>query len=76
VGLISLVSAQQQQLELFNQRNHDPALMNVLDNINNRYGSDTLFHASQGVNQKWAMRREFLSPQYTTNWRDIPLIHC
>lgn len=76
VGLISLVSARQQQLDLFNQRNNDPAVMNVLDNINKKYGRDTLFHASQGINPKWVMRRAFLSPQYTTHWRDIPLIHC
>ena len=36
VGLISLVSARQQQLDLFNQRNNDPAVMNVLDNINKK----------------------------------------
>ncbi|MEH6454140.1 MAG: DUF4113 domain-containing protein, partial [Psychromonas sp.] len=76
IGLVSLVSAQQQQLDLFNQNKHNPALMNVLDTINHKYGSNTLFHASQGINPQWAMRRAFLSPQYTTNWQDIPLIQC
>ncbi|MBJ6888702.1 DUF4113 domain-containing protein, partial [Vibrio cholerae] len=24
----------------------------------------------------WAMRREMLSPQYTTRWQDLPKIKC
>ncbi|WP_256930073.1 DUF4113 domain-containing protein [Shewanella xiamenensis] len=34
-------------------------------------------HASagiQGSDQHWAMRREFLSKQYTTKWSDIPTV--
>ncbi|MFD2821990.1 DUF4113 domain-containing protein [Paraglaciecola chathamensis] len=32
--------------------------------------------AAKGFEQKFAMRREFLSPQYTTKWSDIPKIKC
>ncbi|MEL6117815.1 DUF4113 domain-containing protein [Photobacterium sp. SP02] len=28
------------------------------------------------VDPRWAMRREFLSPQYTTKWRDLPRVRC
>ncbi|NVJ64747.1 MAG: DUF4113 domain-containing protein, partial [Flavobacteriaceae bacterium] len=24
----------------------------------------------------WSMKREYLSPQYTTNWRHIPKVGC
>jgi DNA polymerase V len=50
--------------------------MKVMDNINQKYGTDTALLASQGTDEKWAMRRQFLTPQYTTTWHDIPKIHC
>ncbi|WP_083758339.1 DUF4113 domain-containing protein [Shewanella halifaxensis] len=28
------------------------------------------------ISLKWGMRREMLTPQYTTRWKDIPLIKC
>jgi DNA polymerase V len=47
-----------------------------LDAKNARYGRDTVKHALQGIEQKWSMRREFLSPGYTTDWRALPKINC
>ena len=69
-------SEQHRQLELFNPPKSDERVMKVLDKINQKYGSDTLQVASQGIDEKWAMRREFLTPQYTTNWIDIPKVIC
>jgi DNA polymerase V len=54
----------------------DDRVMKVMDNINQKYGTDTALLASQGTDEKWAMRRQFLTPQYTTTWHDIPKIHC
>ncbi|WP_080517148.1 DUF4113 domain-containing protein [Shewanella baltica] len=48
--------------------------MEVLDVLNQRYGHDVLHVAAQGNDQHWAMRRQFLSPKYTTRWSDIPTI--
>jgi DNA polymerase V len=50
--------------------------MNVFDALNQRYGRDTVFVAAQGIEQKWSMRREMLSPQYTTRWKDVPRVKC
>ncbi len=50
--------------------------MNVLDKINQRYGSDSAFFVAQGIDEEWSMRRELLNPQYTTNWKYIPHISC
>lgn len=76
VGLMDLVSARHTQGDLFNTSPGDPALMAVYDQLNHRYGTDTLFMAAQGISPKWAMRRDFLTPRYTTNWRDLPQIRC
>lgn len=76
VGLIDLVGKEFLQQDLFNPNHDNTALMNCLDDINHRFGRNTLQFAAQGFEKKWAMRREFLSPQYTTRWKDIPKISC
>ncbi|WP_372883306.1 Y-family DNA polymerase [Psychromonas sp.] len=76
VGLLNLSSAKHQQWDLFSPPAENIALMQVLDNINRRYGNDSAFFVAQGIEQKWAMRRRLLTPQYTTKWQDIPTISC
>ncbi|MCE9685816.1 Y-family DNA polymerase [Shewanella sp. AS16] len=76
VGLIDLANAHHHQLDLFNPPTAKPALMFALDHINQRYGSDTMFLAAQGIEHKWAMRRDLLTPQYTTKWSSLPNIKC
>lgn len=76
IGLLDLSSQKLTQLDMFNSSKANPALMQTLDGINQRYGTDTLFLAAQGVEQKWSMRRDLLTPQYTTNWKSLPAIKC
>lgn len=40
----------------------------VMDDINRRWGRSTLRYLAAGVAQPWRMRRERLSPAYTTRW--------
>lgn len=49
------------------------ALMSVVDRIN-ASGKGKVWFAGQGVQKTWAMKREMLSPAYTTRWTDLPLI--
>lgn len=76
IGLLNLSSEKHQQFDLFHRESHNPSLMNVLDSINHRYGNNSLFFATQGIQETWSMRRELLTPQYTTQWKDIPKIGC
>ena len=76
IGLLNLSSEVHQQWDLFSPPQESNALMNLLDNINQRYGDDCLFFSAQGIAPEWAMRRELLTPQYTTNWQHIPPISC
>jgi DNA polymerase V len=76
VGLLDLTSEKNCQLDLFNASKANPALMNILDQLNEKYGRNTLFLAAQGTEQKWDMRREFLTPQYSTKWHSLPRIKC
>ncbi len=63
------------QLNLFDEnapRADSEKLMSVIDLLNAKGGRGTLFFAGQGVQQQWQMKREMLSPAYTTRWNEIP----
>lgn len=49
-------------------------LMGVLDQINTRFGRGTLQLGAMGVQPAWAMKRERVSPRYTTRWADVPQV--
>jgi len=48
--------------------------MAVLDKLNEKKGQGTLYFAGQGIQQAWQMKREMLSPRYTTRWADLPIV--
>lgn len=56
------------------QRADTKSLMSVLDKIN-RGGKGRVFFAGQGIRKDWSMKREHLSPAYTTRWPDIPKVN-
>jgi DNA polymerase V len=47
------------------------SLMKVTDELNSRFGPDTVRLAVQGNNKEWHLRQEKLSPRYTTRWSDL-----
>ncbi|WP_100637258.1 translesion error-prone DNA polymerase V subunit UmuC [Marinomonas sp. ef1] len=64
------------QQDLFradNTKINSKALMNVVDKINHS-GLGNVFFASQGVSPQWSMKREHLSPGYTTRWDELPKV--
>ncbi|RPD98071.1 translesion error-prone DNA polymerase V subunit UmuC [Candidatus Pantoea deserta] len=64
------------QLQLFDPcgpRANSEALMQVVDRIN-QDGRGTLWFAGQGIDKPWAMKREMLSPAYTTRFSDLPIV--
>ncbi len=65
------------QLNLFDEnppRKNSQKLMNVLDYLNAKNGHGTLYFAGQGIQQQWQMKREMLSPRYTTRYADLPIV--
>jgi len=48
--------------------------MAALDGINHGFGRGTLQIASAGLELVWKMRREKLSPSFTTAWRDLLVV--
>jgi DNA polymerase V len=48
-------------------------MMHVMDGINRRMGHGSLAIAASGIRQRWTMRRERKSPEYTTDWDELPV---
>jgi DNA polymerase V len=68
-----LIPETEVQLNIFSSWNgvKNDKLSAVMDHINQHYGSGTLRLAAEGSTHRWTMRRNFLSPSYTSKWEDI-----
>jgi DNA polymerase V len=87
IALTGLTDEARPQLDLFDDhRNHakiNEPLMKTFDKINDRYGRGTIKLACGLTGKKpkdnetdpWLLKRDYLSPRYTTNIEEIPLIY-
>jgi DNA polymerase V len=70
---LCLIPETEVQFSLFN--NYEGSRFNkvssLMDKLNKHYGAGSVRLGSEGHNPKWNLRREFLSPNYTTSWNDI-----
>ncbi len=64
---VSLSPQQQQRRE---------CLMQLVDQLNARFGAGTLQWAATGLQPPWLMRRGHLSPGYTTRFKELPLVQA
>ncbi|PPK20884.1 DNA polymerase V subunit UmuC, partial [Klebsiella pneumoniae] len=65
------------QLNLFDDnapRQNSEKLMEVLDHLNAKDGRGTLYFAGQGIQTAWQMKREHLSPRYTTSFYEVLVV--
>jgi DNA polymerase V len=44
----------------------------TMDRLNLEFGSRTLFYASSGIKRSWGTKSDMKSPQYTTDWENLP----
>lgn len=63
----------QHQMDIFSGSIENPALMRVMDDINAKFGRGTLKLSPDGWRQSWKMRQDRKSPEYTTNWEELPV---
>ena len=76
VALSALQGEDEIQAGLFDQhsaQNHTPQLMKAVDALNCS-GRAQVWFGGQGINEDWRMKRDHLSPAYTTRWEDIPVV--
>lgn len=79
VLLSNLTSKHYRQMDFFDTPCHaalakTEQLMATLDAINHKFGRHTLYLAAEGCSKPWAMRSQMKSPNYTTQWNDLPVV--
>jgi DNA polymerase V len=77
VMLSGLEPEQRRQSSLLADPEHErksSALMQAMDRINERWGRGSLQPLATGFDTRWRMRRERLSPAWTTRWDDLPRV--
>jgi DNA polymerase V len=78
IGLLDLRSRHYEQRDFFNPHQSDKSrrLMQLMDHVNGRYGKQKIKLLNAGIQPKWEMKRDYISPRYTTRWQDIPVVKC
>lgn len=78
VMLTSIIPYDRMQFDMFDStnRNKMKIVTDLIDEINEVYGKDTVFYASLGIKRTWQMKREMKSPHYTTNWDELPIVYA
>lgn len=74
VALLNLTDATTRQMSLFSNLKDNTRLMQTMDHINGIWGRGTLRSAAEGIAKNWKMRRERMSPGYTTCWNQLLVV--
>lgn len=77
IMLSNLTDKNQQQLDLLNShpqcyQENSQTVMQLMDNINDKWGQNTLQIAAQGFQKQWQMQSNFKSKRYTSCWHELP----
>ncbi len=75
-GISSVVMFQGSLFTEYGADDKSTKLMDVMDQLNRRYGRNTVSVFSAGNQKSWAMRRGNMSPCYTTKWHDVPVAYA
>ena len=78
---VLLTALEQEKGRRLNLMDPDPGtklakkgLMSAMDRINSRYGRDAVRFASAGIERDWEMQRGKMSREFTTSWKDLPVV--
>lgn len=73
VIFFGLESAVTRQLDLFQEEKvmESSKLFRAVDVLNVRFGKGTVFSLGEGIRKPWQMKRDMLSPSYTTSWDQL-----
>lgn len=74
---MDIVPEETVQLNMFESIQNEKwnALGATMDKINQKMGRHTLRHAVQGYEHAWRLRKENLSPNYTTDLKDVLVVN-
>jgi DNA polymerase V len=56
--------------------NEAEKLMSIIESVNRKYGARTVHMAAEGLIKPWSMKRQLKSPNYTTQWHELPIVYA
>jgi DNA polymerase V len=73
VTFLDLVAADRAQGGLFDRPDDARSMRRIraVDQLNARFGRGAVAFGTSGVRHSWGLRREFISPRYTTVWDEL-----
>jgi len=76
VCLINIDTADRYQYDLFHSpRMQQRALSDTVSEIQQKFGTKAITSGRSGSSGEWYMKRDRLSPKYTTRWSEIPTVN-
>lgn len=75
VILSNLISQHHQQNSLTDpptDQNKAHTIISLVDRLNKRFGKNTVYFAAMGNGRTWQAQRKLKSPNFTTEWDEIP----
>ena len=79
VMLTEIVPESDIQTDLFSDSSYsvkEHNLMESLDEVNSKYGKQLVRPASNGIEQPWKMKQQYLSKKYTTSWDELMTVRA
>lgn len=76
MGISDAQTTQGSLLPEYGAGQRSEGLMKAMDALNRRYGRQAVSVFSSAEPKSWAMRRENMSPCYTTRWSDVPVVRA
>ena len=71
---LSPASMRQQNLFLPSEDKRSKPVLHAMDQLNDRWGRDTVRYAASGITRGWSMKQQWKSPAYTTKWNELPVV--
>ena len=77
VTLSDLSSRETRQTDIFadNENDRPDRISGVIDDLNSRWGGETIHYAETGTEKSWRSRAALRSPNYTTCWQELPVAY-
>jgi DNA polymerase V len=71
-------SGNQSPLEVFENPLEERGIGSLLEDVSRRYGQGSIGLGQSGIRggPDWSMKREMLSPRYTTRWDELPVVRA
>lgn len=74
ISLEGLIPNRIRQADLLNETSNSEKqqkINDVMEKINNTYGNNSVFLATNGIKPSWQGKKQMISPRYTTNWNEL-----